>query len=385
MQIGYYLEINLFCAVVILIIRSHLFQHSKVRPRGRIILRYILDVTLLICAADLLGGILNGVQYTGSRIILKALNLIYFEATAVSGYLWFCYVKNKLGRLSKKTNLLGAIPIIIFSIFVITDPYTNFIFRIDSSSVYHRGSGVVIHWIVAGFYIIFPAIETAIAIAKEKSNYRRRSLVPLFNFMIAPLVASSIQVFFYGISTIQVGIVTSVIILFFDMQNRQIFTDELTNLNNRHGLNKYINDVLSRGNLGSQSVALLMMDLNAFKQINDRYGHGEGDFALKTVSDILKSVCMTCKKRLFLCRYGGDEFVILGINLDEEYLIDIREKIYTEFRKKNTENFRPYTLQISIGIACDVCKSYNDFEKLLKKADDAMYTEKDALKLKSEI
>ena len=208
--------------------------------------------------------------------------------------------------------------------------------------------------------------------------------MPLLIFAVAPIIASIIQVCFYGISTIQVGIVVSAIILFFDIQNRQIFTDELTNLNNRHGLNKYINDVLSRNNNNHNNVCLLMMDLNAFKQINDRYGHGEGDFALKTVSDVLKAVCVNCEKRLFLCRYGGDEFVILGMNLEEKHLISLREGIYAEFEKKNSESFRPYTLQISIGIACDVCKSYNDFEKLLEKADEAMYNEKEKLKIKPE-
>ena len=384
MQIGYYLEINLFCAVVILIVRSHLFQHSKVRPTGRVILKLILDASLVICMSDMFAGILNGVQYPGSRIILKILNLIYFESTTVAAFLWFRYVKNKLGRLSSKATRLGSIPLLIFTVFIIIDPFTNLIFSVDSASVYHRGPAVPLHWIVTGFYLLFPAIETAIAIIREKSNYHRRSLKPMLVFVLGPAIASIIQVCFYGISTIQVGIVTSVIILFFDMQNRQIFTDELTNLNNRHGLNKYINDVLSRNNNNNSKVCILMMDLNAFKQINDRYGHGEGDFALKTVSEVLKSVCMTSEKRLFLCRYGGDEFVILGMNLEEGPLLEIREKIYAEFEKKNSEGFRPYTLQTSIGVACDVCRSYNDFEKLLERADEAMYMEKENLKIKNE-
>lgn len=384
MQIGYYLEINLFCAVVILIIRSHLFQHSKVRPTGRVILKLILDVTLAICISDLLAGVLNGVQFIGSRAVLKALNLIYFETTTISGFLWCCYVKNKLGRLTSKITHLASIPALLFTMLVIIDPFTNLIFSVDSASVYHRGPFVFTHWIVAAFYLVMPTIEAAVAIIKEKSNYRRKSLQPLLVFSIAPFAASFIQVCFYGISTIQVGIVTSVIILFFDIQNRQIFTDELTNLNNRHGLNKYINDMLSRSNSSNHRVCLLMMDLNAFKQINDRYGHGEGDFALKTVSDVLKSVCMSGKKRLFLCRYGGDEFVILGMDTEEEQLLEIRQQIYAEFAKKNAEGFRPYSLQISIGIACEVCRSYNDFENLLDKADEAMYEEKEKLKIKLE-
>ena len=193
-------------------------------------------------------GILNGVQYPGSRIILKILNLLYFESTTVAAFLWFRYVKNKLGRLSSKATRLGSIPLLIFTVFIIIDPFTNLIFSVDSASVYHRGPAVSLHWIVTGFYLLFPAIETAIAIIREKSNYHRRSLKPMLVFVVGPAIASIIQVCFYGISTIQVGIVTSVIILFFDIQNRQIFTDELTNLNNRHGLNKYINDVLSRNN-----------------------------------------------------------------------------------------------------------------------------------------
>ena len=383
MQIGYYLEINLFCAVVILIIRSHLFQHSKVRPTGRVILKLILDVTLAICISDLLAGVLNGVQYTGSQFVLKILNLIYFETTTLSGFLWLCYVKNKLGRLTSKITHLAAIPALLFTVLVIIDPFTNLLFSVDSASVYHRGPFVFTHWIVAAIHLIIPTVEAAIAIIREKSNYRRKSLQPLLVFSIAPLVASFIQVCFYGISTIQVGIVTSVIILFFDIQNRQIYTDELTNLNNRHGLNKYINDMLSRNN-NNHRVCILMMDLNAFKQINDRYGHGEGDFALKTVSDVLKAVCMSVKQRLFLCRYGGDEFVILGMDTEEEQLLEIRQQIYAEFAKKNAEGFRPYSLQISIGIACEVCKSYNDFENLLEKADEAMYEEKEKLKIKLE-
>ena len=158
-------------------------------------------------------------------------------------------------------------------------------------------------------------------------------------------------------------------------------TDVLTGVYNRAGCEQIAFPMLEEWRNRGGSGVIMLVDIDKMKMINDEYGHSDGDLALRTVASVLKS---GLPEDWIVSRYGGDEFVILGMNLEEGPLLEIREKIYAEFEKKNSEGFRPYTLQTSIGIACDVCRSYNDFEKLLERADEAMYTEKENLKIKNE-
>ena len=118
-----------------------------------------------------------------------------------------------------------------------------------------------------------------------------------------------------------------------------------------------------------------MIDLNKFKQINDQFGHVEGDRALIRTADALKLACADNTKKTFIARYGGDEFIVIVKTDDESLVRELCGRIKDTLLKLNDEARAEYELSASIGYASyrgDVRK----FQEALGLADEALYKEK---------
>lgn len=157
-------------------------------------------------------------------------------------------------------------------------------------------------------------------------------------------------------------------------RNHQILTDVLTGLNNRRAFLKYCDNHMLHH--ADEPLGLLMLDLNHFKKINDLYGHAMGDQALLDTADVLKSACGNSADNYFLCRYGGDEFLLAGRVADISALNHMSELISEDFSRKNQTSMTPYVLESSMGASFGVCKDKKSMENLLSTADQAMYDEK---------
>ena len=142
---------------------------------------------------------------------------------------------------------------------------------------------------------------------KSKVCKRRPFIAPSPFFAVPALVGGTFQVLF-SVPGLCVGITLSILLLYIIYQEQLISTDPLTGLNNRNRFETYMLSLFSNVDQ-AEDVYLLMMDADGFKQINDRYGHVEGDHALQVISAALKEVCSASSG--FIARYGGDEFVVL--------------------------------------------------------------------------
>jgi diguanylate cyclase (GGDEF)-like protein len=154
-------------------------------------------------------------------------------------------------------------------------------------------------------------------------------------------------------------------------------TDYLTDLPNARSLFLHVDAELSRARRTKLPLALLVMDLNGFKQINDRFGHLEGNKVLRAVADGLKAAC---REYDYVARMGGDEFVILlpGVRpADADRKVDHFRSIVADVCQ---ELFADESLSASIGVA-HFPSDASDAEQLLAEADRRMYKEKHARKL----
>lgn len=147
-------------------------------------------------------------------------------------------------------------------------------------------------------------------------------------------------------------------------------TDELTGLNNRAHFNKVINQELARSKRYQKSFGLLLIDIDHFKKINDTYGHTTGDNVLKKVASVLASLT---RKNDTLIRWGGEEFVVIAIEVNENSLNDICEKLRTEI----STNLYPPVNKITISIGATLATPNDDRDTLLTRADKALYQAKE--------
>ncbi len=382
MSVIYYTEINLLCIVILFLVRSQLRRHKTgMYSTDRMVFYWLMCAAIVLCASDLIAGVCRGRDFFGIRAVLEISNLLFFEALVIIGYLWMIYVHVKLKfviKLDKKKFILTTLPLLAFSIVAVTNPFTHFLFSFDENNLYTRGGGIYFHWLVTWSYLIIPTVQTICEIAREKNKFRRQEMIPLLYFIIPPAIASVVQMMFYGVSSSQTGITVSIVIIFLVRQSSQVLTDELTGLVNRRGLNNYLAGYAQHN--AETELSLLMLDLNNFKQVNDKFGHMVGDRALQETADSLKAACEKFPSKLFLCRYGGDEFVIIGNNHSQNEIARLKAMIQEEIAKKNAESAKPYLLSVSIGTAHGKCNDSDDVEHLLRVADEAMYDEKIQLK-----
>ncbi len=151
-------------------------------------------------------------------------------------------------------------------------------------------------------------------------------------------------------------------------------TDYLTGLPNARSLFLQLDAELSRSRRSAQPISVLTLDLDGFKQVNDRFGHLEGNRVLRAVGAGLKSIC---REYDVVARMGGDEFVLVFSGTRPGEIHTKFEQIRTVISQVSHEMFSGDLLNVSIGTA-QYPEDGTDAEELLSVADRRMYTEKEA-------
>jgi diguanylate cyclase (GGDEF)-like protein len=153
--------------------------------------------------------------------------------------------------------------------------------------------------------------------------------------------------------------------------------DELTGLNNRRGFVLVCQHLCQVANRNGRRLALLFLDLDGLKQINDGCGHAEGDRALVDTAQIL---VRTFRKADVLGRLGGDEFVVLLAEGTSDGADRALDRLRGNVDAFNQEAARPYRLSVSVGLSWYDPAAPAPVDALIEQADRAMYVEKLAKK-----
>jgi diguanylate cyclase (GGDEF)-like protein/PAS domain S-box-containing protein len=150
-------------------------------------------------------------------------------------------------------------------------------------------------------------------------------------------------------------------------------TDELTGIPSRRGFNEELEAALDRAQKGFP-LAIAIIDLDRFKEVNDRLGHATGDEVLRVMANKLRAA--TYLGNYFVARLGGDEFVLIlqGSRTQEQLSIDIA-RLLADLRYAVSGDHDGIIVSATIG-ACVYGTSYVDRSSLLKEADEALYRAK---------
>ncbi|WP_434601111.1 sensor domain-containing diguanylate cyclase [Pseudomonas sp. Z1-29] len=149
--------------------------------------------------------------------------------------------------------------------------------------------------------------------------------------------------------------------------------DELTLLSNRRGFMTLAQHALSVCSRLSRPATLLFFDLNDFKPINDRFGHAEGDGALKTFADVLR---IAFRESDVIGRMGGDEFVALLTGASHVETTAIMARLREMLDERNITLQRGYDIDFSVGQIEYDPERHESIDSLLAEADAAMYAQK---------
>ncbi|NRD72254.1 diguanylate cyclase [Shewanella sp. VB17] len=145
--------------------------------------------------------------------------------------------------------------------------------------------------------------------------------------------------------------------------------DQLTGLFNRHFLIDTAKNKMARAARNDEVLSLVMLDIDHFKQVNDRFGHQSGDTVLKAIAQVLTSSNRT---EDIAARFGGEEFVIL---LDNCCILDAADK--TEQIRLKIEALIPEGIFVTASFGIAECQVNESFDQLLARADAALYLAKE--------
>ena len=151
------------------------------------------------------------------------------------------------------------------------------------------------------------------------------------------------------------------------------FVDSLTGLYNRRGLMTMGNELLKSARRDSESVAMLFVDLDCLKTVNDRYGHDEGDEVLRRVAAVIREAL---RERDLACRIGGDEFAVLLRKSSESGPQPVIQRLRDALDRCNRSSDGPCRISISVGYTEDDPARPDVIGTMLRGADRAMYSTK---------
>ena len=155
---------------------------------------------------------------------------------------------------------------------------------------------------------------------------------------------------------------------------RLYVTDVLTGIYNRHGFYRNIGEVMRRSQKTGNPFAVISMDMDGLKGINDTYGHAEGDYALKKIGDFMRKATTSGE---ICARFGGDEFLIVLCSENASERVDeIVSEIKSDIEYFNAFGNKPYYLNMSIGIYTKIADKTDTLDEYIRNADNLMYENK---------
>ena len=157
------------------------------------------------------------------------------------------------------------------------------------------------------------------------------------------------------------------------LENQSI-RDSLTGVFNRHFMQITLDKELSRTSRRQASCAIVMLDVDHFKRLNDRFGHASGDRVLQRLAEQLKNSVRTEDT---VCRYGGEEFVIILPDISLENAMAKAEALRRAVSGLSVEEVSGSGVELTISMGVAMCpRDGRDWEALLRTADRALYSAK---------
>ena len=372
----FYIESNVVCIIIFLMMLMRDLGAGG-RQTKQIIFVNITLSHILYFISDMIWVLIMNDYIPHNRFSVSCVNITNaIFLCAITGF-WFVYVELSQGEqyiTQAKARKMAMIPGIIEIVTMLI------LFTVFPNVVIDEENNMTVTYYM--LFIIIPVLYICVSGARSfaralrKENYAvRKQYLACAIYPIIISVFGVWQTLWLAAPLFCFGCTIIILYVYLVSLHDQVSIDELTRLNNRTQLKKYI--VSEHSRQGNDRVVrfILMIDLNKFKYINDQFGHVEGDRALKRAADALKAACGENPLKSFIARYGGDEFIIVAKTENEELVRELCQSIKDKMLQKNTEDGSKYELTASIGYS-SYSGDISDFQAALAKADEALYKEK---------
>lgn len=378
-----YLGANIVCAIIFGIFLGHDLLGVD-RQEKQIKFDHALIAFILYFISDSLwAGVVSGV-IPQSRVSVVLTNFSNYIFMAFVTYAWLRYVMavEQAPHRERKINKFAIIfPFLVSTIALIIVYFVAPQVLIDENLEVLPAFNI--------FLLIVPCINIAAVIlytvrkAKKEGNpaeKRKHLYIGLFPLLVVG--GGLIQVTLLPQSPIFCFCCTILMIMIYIQSiETQISIDSLTNLNNRTQFMRYVSQS-SNLHMEGKTTYAVMIDVNSFKLINDTYGHAEGDRALIIIAEALKTTIAKSNLPAFICRFGGDEFVLIIYANNAKYIEKTIDDIRKNINSSCKNDSKQYSLSISAGYD-ELQDGQDTFQKCLQRADKKLYLDKKHCKIEN--
>lgn len=367
------IDSSIISIIILIFIYINAYDRSE-----RVFMDYKLFIALVqtnmaLIIIDILGWVFNGLSGSFNMISNKGFNLLLYIVEPIGPMLWIFYTNFQVFQDEERIRKLKHILLIFFAINAIASImslYTGWFFSVNAKNIYRRGDYFWIHVLFCYVLLIYSFIFILINRSKIETKYYYSMLL----YFLPQAVGTTIQVFVYGVSFNWSGMMLSLLIIYFNIQNRSLNTDYLTGLYNRRQLDSYLKAKI-RNSSDEKSFSAILIDLNKFKYINDMFGHDVGDEALQDTVEIIRE-CV--RQNDFVARFGGDEFFIIMDIHSRGILEEGVERIKDTVEKFNKNSKKPYELSFCMGYDVYDHKTKMKADDFFKHIDMLMYNNKNS-------
>jgi len=340
------LDVYLFSLFLLALISGkNLGNPSGKSPQSRVF-SILIFLNFAIIIADCVAVLFNRHQGTAIRMLLMGSTVFGFCTQVTICLFWLLYARAMVfyNRKSRRIILaIQALPALGCIAIAILSCWTGWFFRYDGANRYERGplfllvAGISYLYIVLGYFLII----------RYRKNLDKRHFAALMSFALPPCVAGVVQTFLYGVNLIWASTTFSLLIIYMAIQNESLLLDYLTGINNRRSFEQELRRRIANAK-NSSPFALMLVDLDNFRSINDRYGHVECDEALRSFAKILGR-CFG--RNDFIARFEGDEFAVIAAMNRLQDLHLIGSRLQGRIDEWNHSSGKPWKLSVSIGSA----------------------------------
>lgn len=332
---------------------------------------YLIQANMVLIIVDILAWVFNGLPGTLNLIYNTGFNLLLYILVPIAPSLGVIYANFHIFRDEKrivKVTRVLAVAIVINAVISVMSLFTGWFFNVDAGNIYHRGEYFWVHVVYCYLLLVYSLFHVFI----NRSLIEKRYYYSLLLFFIPQTIGTSLQMLFYGVSYNWTGMMLSLLIIYFNIQDRGLNTDYLTGVYNRRLLDGYINGKI-RNSTEEKSFSAILIDLNDFKSINDKFGHETGDEALKDAVSIIRQ---NLRLNDFVARFGGDEFVIIMDINSRAMLEQAVKRIANNIEEFNKGSLKPYKISFSMGYDIYNCNSKLKLDDFFNHIDMLMYKDK---------
>jgi diguanylate cyclase (GGDEF)-like protein len=356
-------------ALVIALVFANFIRKYNADRFQQIVFGSLLFFTFVSMMSDLTYLLINGYPGRGMYVLSYGICALYYLTQVLSYFYIMVFVDHMVFKSPERTRKIIVIVCMVTAIHAILLALNftgRFYFYIDpATNVFYRGSRYYIRLAVA----YSPALFAVGDLILSHKTFKPSHLLMMFLLLGFAFFGSTMDLIFSSARLVWPCMTAGLLYAYFFIIQSDTRLDSLTGIGNRFSFNEFT-DKLSRHNSG-EAWAIVMIDMDHFKQINDTLGHQEGDNALRDMAAIIKN-CVRGSD--FAARYGGDEFV-LATRMSNG-IVRLMRNIQDAVDQHNAKNIRPFKLEISYGYDVFIADGSRSIEEFLSHIDGLMYKHK---------